>query len=299
MKKPIRLLLLAGTALAMSAGLALAQMEPPPQPDMFGGPMGHGRMSGKFLADFDANHDGKVTKAEFDAGLAKKYAALAGRNGGVTLDAFLGSHLKEFRQHTDEMFRRADWNGDGKLSLDEFSIAPKAKFMLADKDGLGAISCAPHTSGGPGAKMMKAGFRHRHSGMGAHWRGMGERCEQADLNHDGKVTRAEAVQAIQAKFSEAAKGGSFVTPDEFYNLELTRLRDAAQKRFDRADTNHDGKLSQAEFDAGAQKIFDRLDRNHDGVVTADELKPHHGHGGWRHGDHDKADHDKGNGSGPQ
>jgi Ca2+-binding EF-hand superfamily protein len=300
MKHPVRILLLTGSALAMGAGLAFAQMEPPPQPDMFGGPMGegHGRMGGKFLGDFDANHDGKITKDEFKAGLARKYAQLAAKSGGVTLDSFLGSHLKEFRQMTDEKFRRADWNNDGKLSLDEFSVGPKAKFMLADKDGLGAISCAPHDKGGPGAKMMKADFTQHHPMMAAHWRGMGERCAEADINHDGKVTRAEVDKTIQIKFTEAAKGGNAVTPDEFYNLELARLRDMAQKRFDRADSNHDGKLSEAEFDVPAQKIFDHLDRNHDGVITADELKPQHGmRGGWRHGDdHNK---DNGKGSGPQ
>ena len=300
MKHPVRLLLLTGAAFAFGTGMALAQMEPPPAPDMFGGPMGagHGRMADKFLADFDANHDGKVTKAEFDAGLAKKYAALAGKNGGVTLDAFLGSHLKEFRQHTDEMFRRADWNNDGKLSLDEFSVAPRAMFMHADKDGLGAVSCAPHkrdADAGPRMKMAKAVFMQRHPGMAGAWRGMGERCEEADLNHDGKVTRAEVDKLIATKFSEAAKGGNGITPDAFYQLELARLHDMAQKRFDRADTDHNGKLSEAEFDAPAAKIFDRLDRNHDGVITADELKPQHGmHGGWRHGDHDKD-----NGPGPQ
>ncbi len=306
MKHPVRLLLLTGAALACGAGLAFAQMEQPPAPDMFGGPMGgHGHMGDKFLADFDANHDGKVTKAEFEAGLAKKYAAMAGKSGGVTLDAFLGAHLKELRQHTDEMFRRADWNNDGKLSRDEFSVGPKAMFMHADKDGLGAISCAPHDHGGPGGKVMKAVFMHRHSGMASHWRGMGERCEEADLDHDGKVTRAEMDKTIQIKFTQAAKGGSFVTPDAFYQLELSRLHDMAQKRFDRADTDHNGKLSQAEFDAPAAKIFDHLDRNHDGVITAEELKPQHGeHGGWRHGDHDRGDHDRGehdkdNGSGPQ
>ena len=299
MKHPVRILLLTGAAFAVGTGLAFAQMEPPPQPDMFGGPMGaHGRMGDKFLADFDANHDGKVTRDEFKAGLARKYAQLAGKTGGVTLDSFLGSHLKEFRQHTDEMFRRADWNGDGKLSFDEFSVAPKAMFMHADKDGLGAISCAPHDRGGPGAKMMKANFMEHHPMMAAHWRGMGERCQEADLNHDGKVTRAEVDQLIKTKFQQTAKGG-FVTPDEFYNLELAKLHDMAQKRFDKADTDHDGKLSEAEFDAPAQKIFDHLDRNHDGVITADELKPQHGmRGGWRHGDHG-GDHDKDNGSGPQ
>ncbi|HEV2560820.1 MAG TPA: hypothetical protein VGT78_01650 [Rhizomicrobium sp.] len=276
MKHPVRIVLLLGAALVAGAGIAAAQMEAPPQPDMFGhGPMGErGHMGERFLADFDANHDGKVTKDEFNKGVAAKYAAMAGNSGGITEAQFSDAHLKEFRQHTDNLFHRADWNGDGKLSLEEFSTAPRAKFMLMDRDGTGSISCAPHQAMGDAPGMR---FGHR-GGMGG-WRGAGERCQEADLNKDGKVTRAEVEKAIAQKFAEAAKGGNAVTPDGFYNLEVARFRELNGKRFGKLDADHNGKLSQAEFTAPAQKIFARLDRNNDGVITADELQSHRGNRG--------------------
>ena len=41
-------------------------------------------------------------------------------------------------------------------------------------------------------------------------------------------------------------------------------------RFDRIDTNHDGKISAAEAEAAAVARFDRLDANHDGTLSAEE-----------------------------
>jgi hypothetical protein len=39
---------------------------------------------------------------------------------------------------------------------------------------------------------------------------------------------------------------------------------------DRADANHDGRVSRAEFLAARAAQFDQLDRNHDGMVRLDE-----------------------------
>ena len=40
----------------------------------------------------------------------------------------------------------------------------------------------------------------------------------------------------------------------------------------RLDTNHDGKISAEEFRAPELAKFSRVDANHDGVVTPDEIK---------------------------
>jgi Ca2+-binding EF-hand superfamily protein len=38
------------------------------------------------------------------------------------------------------------------------------------------------------------------------------------------------------------------------------------------DTDHDGRISQAEAVAGALKLFDQTDTNHDGTVTPEERR---------------------------
>lgn len=282
--KSIRYGLLAGAALVAGAGIALAQMAaPPPAPDMYGpGPM-HGRLAERLLKDFDLNHDGKITKAELDKALAQRFAEATGGGAKMTEDQFEKSHEKMLRQHTDKMFHSIDWNGDGVLSLDEFRAPLRTRFAMMDRDGKGEISCKPaegqqNAPAGtqPGMGSGKMHFMHRH---GMSFRGgLMRLCQEADLNKDGKVTRAEADKAIADKYAAAVRGGKGMTPDEFYVLELVRFKDMEARRFKRLDTDNDGTLSEAEFASAGQKMFAHLDQNHDGVVTKDELSsPHRGH----------------------
>ncbi len=64
-------------AVSILAGtdLAIAQMDGPPPPD---GPMQglmhrEGRLAERLLADFDLNHDGKITHTEFNTVIANRY----------------------------------------------------------------------------------------------------------------------------------------------------------------------------------------------------------------------------------
>ena len=56
--------------------LAIAQMDGPMPPDgPMQGLMHRDRLADRLLADFDANHDGKSTHAEFDNVLGSRFAA--------------------------------------------------------------------------------------------------------------------------------------------------------------------------------------------------------------------------------
>ncbi|HEX3675472.1 MAG TPA: EF-hand domain-containing protein [Rhizomicrobium sp.] len=267
MRSTIRIALLGCAAVAVCAGAAFAQMEAPPPPDMPGAGAEHapGRMADRFLDEFDLNHDGKVTHDEFNRTLAAHFAQIAGKSGSVSEDQFIGAHLKDLRARSDAMFRRLDWNGDGRLSLDEFLEPARARFEIADRDGTGTIPCAVKQQA---AYRSDGGEPHRRAGGG--FRGRGNLCAKNDLNEDGKLTRAELDKSVSIEFSGAAKGGS-LNADQFYGIMVARFRDAAGKMFDRADSDHDGKLTLAEFAAREEKLFARLDKNGDGVITRDEL----------------------------
>jgi Ca2+-binding EF-hand superfamily protein len=114
-----------------------------------------------------------------------------------------------------------------------------------------------------------------------HWRhDRGDRAEMAehffrefDLNHDGKVTKAEIEQVNAQRFKDASGGGSTVTLEQFIQAHMKEFREREEHRFKELDKNGDGKLTQAEFEGHHADMFDHMDRNKDGVITKDEIMP--------------------------
>jgi len=85
---------------------------------------------GAMLMAADANHDGKVTKAEMSAARALQFVKL-----DVNKDGFLTAD--ELGQRA-QMAMRNDKNGDGKLDKTEFTDET-LMFGFLDKNGDGAI----------------------------------------------------------------------------------------------------------------------------------------------------------------
>jgi Ca2+-binding EF-hand superfamily protein len=191
----------------------------------------------------------------------QRFTEATGGGKLMTERQFEGFRTHNLHQHADQSFRRADWNGDGKLTFDEFANPIRASFERADKQSAGAIVCHPRNADAP-----KQGGRSRRGGS----RGAGSFCSRDDLNHDGKVTRAELDQALHQQFAAASKGGA-LTKDQFTAMQGSRAEATSARAFQRLDTNHDGKLTAQEFSASQQKTFARIDRNNDGVITRDEM----------------------------
>ncbi len=249
MKSSLRYALLGGAVIVAAAGAAAAKMDTGPEKTS-----GHHRpYGGRIFAQFDLNKDGKVTRDEVGKVSAKRFAEAGGGAGAIALSRYDGALAAKARARVDGFFRRTDWNGDGRVSLDEYTATVRAQFQRMDHDGRGAVACAAKKTPGK-----------RHGTRGA-----GKLCRDADANKDGMLTRAEIDKAAARKFAAAAKGASALTPLQFASLDGTR----ASKRghsFNRLDANGDGKLSRDEFAARDTRMFARLDRNNDGVVTKDE-----------------------------
>ena len=218
------------------------------------------------------NKDGKVTHDEFNRTLAHEFSVATKGAPAMTLDQYASIHLKDLRDQASEQFHRIDWNGDGKVSQDEYVASERDRFEQMDRDGTGVISCSSSRgSRSPGA----ASTRSRSSGSTGSSRGFGSRgrsslCFSDDLNRDGKVTRAEFDHATQQAFNGAAKGG-LLTPEQYYQLEAAQSRAISGRVFQRLDRDRDGKLTLAEFASSQERLFTRLDKNNDGAVTQDEL----------------------------
>jgi hypothetical protein len=168
----------------------------------------------------DLNHDGAVTRDEL---------AAAQRVERDKMHAFIQARMTERRDRT---FDRLDTNKDGSISRAEFAAAAPPGH---GPDGAGAPP--PPGEGGPGWRGPMEGHRMAargpmkglggaggpgafHGPMGGRPMGHGPMIgehwfEQADANHDNKVTLAEA-------------------------------KASALTRFDRLDTNHDGTIEPEE-----------------------------------------------------
>jgi Ca2+-binding EF-hand superfamily protein len=264
MKPIVRYALLLSAVVVAGGGVAAAQLDRTKPPARVyvakSGNFGHGRGAVKFFR-YDLNHDGKVTRDEMTRSIAQQFAQTAGSAQAIGQAQFVAFRMKDLRPHTEQMFRRADWNGDGRLSLEEYMTPERVRFQYADRDGTGTISCGLRSAG----FAPQAGKSRGHGGG----RGRGGFCKSADLNHDGKVTRGEFDKAMQQEFVAAAKGAA-LSPDAYYGIIAAHVRDSSAKMFSRLDRNHDGKIDRAEFAQSQTRTFARLDRNNDGVVTRDE-----------------------------
>jgi Ca2+-binding EF-hand superfamily protein len=251
------------------------------------------RFADRLLREFDTNHDGKVTRAEFNNVLGTRFAAATHGAKFMTEDQFAAIHQGNFEKHAAAMFRRSDWNGDGKLTIDEFVAPQRARFQMMDRDGSGTVSCNPVRAAGfdgppPDAPDVRPGGDDRRGHRG--WRGrggfgggfggrgfggfgLGQFCNENDIGRDGKVTRAEFDQAMLKHFQVASGGAPTMSQAQFIADLSKRYAAMSDRMFKRLDKDGDGKLSLAEYSAPMLKLFARLDRNNDGVITTDDMRP--------------------------
>jgi hypothetical protein len=102
----------------------------------------------------------------------------------------------------------------------------------------------------------------------------GPAIEQADANHDGKVTKQEYIDARTAQFSRMDRNGDgFIdNADSREGADQSeRGRRAATVR-GRIDSNGDGKVSKEEFVNAPTMVFDKFDADKNGELDAKELE---------------------------
>ncbi len=210
------------------------------------------RGSDRVEREFDVNKDGRVTHDEMNRKIGARFAAATRHSSKMSMDVFLVVRADSFRASNDAMFRRLDWNGDGKLSLAEFAAAQRVRFAALDREGAGSVSCVT----------MRGQF-----GRG----GLSRFCTDNDLNLDGRVTRTELDSAIAKRFSQATGGAQGMSAAQFSLSEQQRFALSNARTFRRLDEDGDGMLTVQEFGGDELRLFAKLDKNRDGVLGPAEL----------------------------
>jgi hypothetical protein len=173
-------------ALGGLAGLANA--------DMNGGRMGHwgmgsghGRMmmAQHLMERYDADKDGKVTQQEIDRNRTEWQKQFdADKNGTLSLGEFQNLWLKARNEEMVREFQSFDRDGDGQVTLDEYT-GPMANIVAdRDRNGDGALSREDRPQRGEGRRhggrdgqgwMGRGNMGHGHMGEGQMGQGqMGE-----------------------------------------------------------------------------------------------------------------------------
>jgi Ca2+-binding EF-hand superfamily protein len=214
-----KFLLCGAAAVATAVGsAAIAATAPPAKP----APRAHKAMQtelrtdvqghvAKMFARLDTNKDGFITQAELDAGQAQRAAKIEKRAE---------------RFDPAKLFARLDTNKDGKITEAEADAVHNAR--VAAKGG-------------------KPGNAHT-GGLFA----------RLDTNKDKVVTRAEFDTAAAQMHARIEQAGVH--------------RGGADKLLEAADSNKDGRVSLAEVQQMALQHFDRADLNHDDKLTPDERR---------------------------
>lgn len=266
------------------------------------------RLLERLIANHDGNKDGKLSAAEFSAGLSEDRprgdAPPPGAPGRP------GAGGQGFSP--EEFFKRIDRNGDGKVTLDEFPEERRENFkqMLAradeDKDGAATLEEFKKGFGGPGAgapgrptnpqagnpqpgNPPQPGRPGEPGRPGMPMPGGDGLIRALDTDRNGELSADEIAAASDVLKKLDKNGDGKVTREEFgppmmaggpgqpgrpggapggFQPDPERML----AYFKQMDKDGDGKLSKDEAPERMRENFDRIDANGDGKLDDVELK---------------------------
>lgn len=220
----------------------------------------------RLVRNGDENKDGKLSQEEFTAGMRKRTAA-------ETPDK---ERPAAPRINPEELFKRADANGDGKITKDEAPERLKPGFDRVDANSDGGIDKAEFGRA-MGRLMGMAGQPGNAAPTPRPEFVVGAMILKAlDADGNGQLSASEIADAPKAlaKFDKDNDGkldqeellAQAPRPDARPGIE------GMARRLKEADTNGDGKISKEETPERLQPLFSRIDANSDGQIDATEMR---------------------------
>lgn len=277
--------ILAGALLCALASFPGTAQTAQPKPQIGG----HGDNVQAFIAEFDADGDGRVTWAEFEQFRRTRFDATDADHDGTLseaeyvqefagrLHAQLESETTAQMKQTDVRFDALDADKNGTISRGEFDAAGEKTWqggerVLAERGKKGSKAMPDRSGRSPGLLSMPTS--HSAEGFLALY----------DSNGDGKVSRIEYDQDRAAQFARSDRNHDGELDREEYAAEYRARIDAraaeldkredrqAHVRFGVLDTDKDRKMTFVEYQASGKRLFDTADRNRDGVIDAADAR---------------------------
>jgi hypothetical protein len=131
---------------------------------------------------------------------------------------------------------------------------------MMDKDGDGKITAAEHA----------AGVKEMFSKMDTNKDGQVTSTEM-DAMHEPMKDKGHATARTEGGPNEQQMADKKAYDDTGAGKSMPKTMSSEQK-IAKMDTNNDGKLSTAEYNAGAKQMFSKMDQDGDGSLTAQELR---------------------------
>jgi Ca2+-binding EF-hand superfamily protein len=93
------------------------------------------------LLRYDTNHDGTLTRAELEAGLHADFDALdVAHTGCLTNEEVQAVNQQRIKADQASASPLMDWNGDGCVDFNEFSVTTRSLFDSLDRNNDGKIT---------------------------------------------------------------------------------------------------------------------------------------------------------------
>lgn len=225
------------------------------------------------IRDYDLNADGKVSKEEY-ATVRRARFANTDTNGDGTISP--AEYLTEFEIRYESMlkqrqikktqkafdtFRSTDTNKDYVLTAAEYKTASDAHFYKHDPNHDGRVE-QTETNG-----KYKALYKKYDTNgdnvvlLDEHNAVRDTMFKNMDKSGNGTLSRMEYVKAVEDE-ALAAMPASVKASQKQTDI-----------RFKAIDTDKNGAMTWAEFEASGFRMFDRLDTNKDGFIADDDPAP--------------------------
>ena len=206
---------------------------------------GHKKGNGNHKLDFaqvDTNNDAKITKDEAKGGFLKYFDKIdADADGAITsaeFDAMKAMHKGKGKGHKQPTFAKVDTNNDGKITKNEAKGRLLKGFDKIDTDADGAITSAEFEL----VKKMGKGKRDQKLTF-----------TMVDANNDGSIAKSEAKGRLLKHFDRIDADNNGQLSEQEFNAMVKAKKSHKRPTFEMLDTDGNGKVSQVEFDSFHQQ----------------------------------------------